>query len=58
MAYQAVDREIRMDYSASKSAAAIIRSDPILSGAILMSEPPEHAESLPYYISNNIFFPR
>jgi hypothetical protein len=58
MAFRAVEYEINMDYSASKSAATFISGDPTLKDAILISEPPEHIEALPYYVKNPINFPR
>ena len=58
MAYQAIEMEIKMDYSASKAASDLISKDPVLREAIIISEPSQHAEALPYYVNNRIYFPR
>ena len=50
--------DVRYDFSSSRAFARIIRRDPLLTDAVLMGEPDEYLESLPYYLDNPIYFPR
>ncbi len=51
-------RHIVKPESMGLSLAREIRSNPAYSGAVLMSEPDPFMETLKYYVSNPVFFPR
>jgi hypothetical protein len=50
--------DILREYSSSRKFADFIRERPELKKAIIVGEPDYRMESLPYYINNQIFFPR
>ena len=56
MGYVAVKREILKPYSSSKNFADFIRAHPNLKDAIIISEPEDNIESLPYYLDNPLYF--
>lgn len=58
MAYDELARDARFDYSANRSFAELLRSDPTLAGAVVMGEPDMPLWSLPYYADNRIYLPR
>ena len=51
-------RDLREDMSASRPAAAFIRSHPEFADAILTGEPDYALEPFPYYLPNRIYLPR
>ncbi len=54
----AVIKEVYTDYSSSKKAGIFINADYKLKQAIIISEPDYLVESLPYYVTNQIYIPR
>jgi hypothetical protein len=53
-----VIKEINTDFSSSKKAGRFINDDDKLKQAIIISEPDYLIESLPYYVTNQIYIPR
>jgi len=57
-AYHAIEMESMHEYSSSRVLAQWIKMQPPLKNYVLMGEPDGLLESLPYYVSNEIYMPR
>ena len=58
MAYPAIQADLRSDFSSSKRFAQWIGLQPQGEEYVLVGEPDYLLESLPYYVSNDIYIPR
>jgi hypothetical protein len=58
LAYHDLALDVRSDYSANRSLAALLRSDPALADAVVTGEPDQPLWSLPYYADHRIYLPR
>jgi hypothetical protein len=50
--------DVRLEYSSSRRLAALLASDPRLEQAIVIAEPENLGQSLPYYRNNRMFLPQ
>lgn len=58
MAYPAIKADITSDFSSSKRFGQWIKSQPQGEDHVLVPEPDVIVESMPYYVSNDIYLPR
>ena len=58
MGYHAISRELKVPYSSSKSFGVLLDRHPEFKDAIILGEPDYFMESIPYYVTNEIYFPR